>query len=255
MSSRSRVGSLLWIGLMLLALRPPTAASQNRFPPDSLRNLKVLPPTTTPREIVGIMRGFASALGVRCQYCHVGEEGRSLETFDFTSDDKRTKRTARLMVQMVQDINQHTLPQIPERSTPNVEVTCATCHRGIARPTPLGQVIVEALAAGGPDSARRAYRDVRDRYYGRASFDFGEPSLVGTALDLARSGRLDEALAVLRLNDEQFPTSANTMNNIGDVYLARRDTAAAIDAYRTALRRDSTDAVARVRLRGLGQRP
>ncbi|MBI3982428.1 MAG: c-type cytochrome [Gemmatimonadetes bacterium] len=241
--------------LTLLAGLAAPAVAQNRFPPDSLRNLKVLPATTTPREIVGIMRGFASALGVRCQHCHVGEEGRPLETFDFVTDDKRTKRTARLMIQMVQDINQRTLAEIPERPTPNVAVTCETCHRGVARPAPLGQLIAEALAAGGPDSARQAYRALRERYYGRASYDFGEPSLVGTALDLARDGRLDEALAVLRLNDEQFPTSANTMNNIGDVYLARRDTVAALEAYRTALRRDSTDVVARLRLRGLERRP
>ncbi len=252
MSAPLVVARVLWSAFVLL---PPVVQAQSRFPPDSLRNLQVLPPTTTPREIVGIMRSFASALGVRCQYCHVGEEGRPLETFDFASDEKRTKRTARLMIQMVHDINQRALREIPERPVPPVAVTCETCHRGIARPTPLGQIIVGALAAGGPDSARSAYRELRERYYGRHAFDFGEPSLVGAALELARSGRLDDALAVLRLNAELFPTSANTMNTIGDVYLARRDTAAAVEAFRTALRRDSTDGVARARLRGLGQRP
>jgi hypothetical protein len=39
------------------------------------------------------------------------------------------------------------------------------------------------------------------------------------------------------------------------VLLAKRDTAGAIEAFRTSLRRDSTDQVARGRLRGLGQRP
>jgi hypothetical protein len=251
----ARKSTLSRIGVVALLVWASTARAQGKFPPDSLRNLKVLPASTSPREIVGIMRGFAGALGVRCQYCHVGEEGKPLETFDFTSDDKRTKRTARLMMRMVGDINQNTLSQIPERPTSPVAVTCATCHRGVARPVPLGQLVTEALGAGGADSARALYRSLRERYFGRASYDFGEPSLVGAALELSRGGHLDDALAVLRLNDEVFPTSANTMNNIGDVLLAKRDTTAAIDAYRTALRRDSSDVVAKMRLRGLGQRP
>jgi hypothetical protein len=67
MSCRPFLRSLGWIALLLPAASLPQARAQNRFPPDSLRNLKVLPATTSPREIVGIMRGFASALGVRCQ--------------------------------------------------------------------------------------------------------------------------------------------------------------------------------------------
>lgn len=231
------------------------ALAQGRFPPDSLKNLKVLPATTTPREVVAIMRGITGALGVRCQFCHIGEEGASLQTFDFVSDQKRTKQTARLMMQMVKEINEQTLAKLPERPAPPVEVTCLTCHRGVSRPIPLGTIIAEAVAAGGPDSARKAYQQLRTRYYGRAAYDFGEPSLVGTALDLVRTGKYDEALAILRINDEQFPTSTNTMNNIGDVLLARRDTAGAIQAFRTSLRRDSTDQQARGRLRQLGQRP
>ena len=243
------------LGILVLAGVVSPALGQNRFPPDSLKNLKVLPATTTPREIVNIMRGFAGALGVRCQFCHVGEEGAPLQSFDFASDQKRTKQTARLMMQMVKEINEQTLARIPERPTSAVEVSCLTCHRGVSRPVPLGTVIAEAISAGGPDSARKAYQQLRTRYYGRAAYDFGEPSLIGTALELSRAGKYDDALAVLRINDEQFPTSANTMNNIGDVLLAKRDTAGAIEAYKTSLRRDSTDQVARGRLRGLGQRP
>jgi hypothetical protein len=65
------------------------AAAQRRFEPDTLRNIKVLPSTMTPREVVGVMRGFAAALGVRCDYCHVGQEGRPL---DFPSDDRPPRR-------------------------------------------------------------------------------------------------------------------------------------------------------------------
>jgi hypothetical protein len=238
-----------------LVLPPSPANAQNRWPPDSLRNLKVFPASTTVPELVATMRRMTSALGVRCQFCHVGREGQPLDSFNFVSDDKRTKETARVMLRMVQEINQHQLPGIPERPSPAVEVTCMTCHRGVSRPIPLGTLLVQALETAGPDSARRAYQQLRARYHGRSAYDFGEPSLVGTAQDLARVRRYGEALVILQINDEQFPTSANTMNNIGDVHLARGDTSLAISSFRMARARDSTDAVSRSRLRALGQQP
>ena len=236
----------------LLAAQNPAPGGQGRggFPPDTLRNLKVLPLSTTPQQIVPIMRQIAISLGVRCQYCHVGEEGRPLSSFNFTSDDKRTKQTARIMMRMVQEVNRR-LDSIPGRPVPNVTVTCMTCHRGVARPQPLGEVIEAALQAGGMDSARNAYRALHDRYYGRASYDFGEQSLIATAGDQVRQERADDALALLRLNAELFPQSATTHDTMGDVMLAKGDTAAAVSHYREALQRDSTDGVARFRLRAL----
>jgi len=70
--------------------------------------------------------------------------------------------------------------------TSHVEVTCQTCHRGVSRPMPLEQVIQETATSAGADSAVRAYRALRERYYGRASYDFGEPTLDAAAFRLAR---------------------------------------------------------------------
>ena len=82
---------------LLAVLAGPSSAqvqAAGKFPPDSLVNLKVIPKDTPVREVIGIMRGFSIGLGVRCQYCHVGEEGKPLATFDFVSDEKRTKKEA-----------------------------------------------------------------------------------------------------------------------------------------------------------------
>lgn len=51
------------------------------------------------------MRGITRGLGVRCPFCHVGEEGADLSTFDFASDEKPTKKTARIMIGMLADTN------------------------------------------------------------------------------------------------------------------------------------------------------
>src|SRR5438552_16549148 len=96
---------LLPIAVALLGLAPSLTAQAGKFPPDSLVNVKVIPRSTPVIQVIGTMRNFTSYLGVRCQFCHKGEEGLPLDRFDFTSDDKRTKQVARQMMRMVDEIN------------------------------------------------------------------------------------------------------------------------------------------------------
>ncbi|PYP41020.1 MAG: hypothetical protein DMD48_01635 [Gemmatimonadetes bacterium] len=72
------------LGPLIIALgvlaAPGAVAAQapGHFPPDSLINVKIIPKNTPVMQVVGIMRNFAGALGVRCQFCHVGQEGQPL---------------------------------------------------------------------------------------------------------------------------------------------------------------------------------
>ena len=109
------------------------ATAQAQFPPESLENLSVLPSDMEVREVIDIMRGFAQALGVRCQHCHVGRAGQPLSEFDFVSDEKPAKETARDMLQMVWAINQEYVAGLANHGDPPLEVQCAMCHRGQAR--------------------------------------------------------------------------------------------------------------------------
>jgi hypothetical protein len=95
------------------------------------------------------------------------------------------------------------------------------------------------------------YRALRERYYGRAAYDFGEPTLNIAAFRLARAGKHDDAFAILRLNEEQFPASSNLATFRGNISLMRGDTTGAIAAFREAVRRDSTNGEAQGRLRQL----
>src|SRR5438874_13839295 len=127
--------------VLLLALActgwtaPLAAQASGHFPPDSLINVKVIPKSTPVMQVVGMMRNFAGALGVRCWFCHVGQEGQPLAQFDFAKDEKRTKLTARQMMRMVEEVNRR-LDTLPEHAqmTSHVEVTCQNCHRGVSRP-------------------------------------------------------------------------------------------------------------------------
>jgi hypothetical protein len=76
---------------LLLVSAPLSGQAPGKWPPDSLVNLRVIPRSTPVMQVVGMMRNITGDLGVRCQFCHVGEEGQPLEQFDFASDQKRTR--------------------------------------------------------------------------------------------------------------------------------------------------------------------
>ena len=241
--------------LLVLLTIPTVAPAQNRFPPDSLVNIKVLPSTLRPREVIDLMRGYTNALGVRCPFCHVGEEGKPLSTFDFASDDRRNKLVARDMIRMVQSINSETLAHLPDRPDSSLRVTCQTCHRGISRPVPLEQIVVQAVRSGGIDSAARAYQALRERYYGSDAYNFSERTLVRAAMTLSESREFDPALALLALDNEFYPKGAEVMIATGDVQRAKGDSSAAIRSYREALGREPHHPGARQRLTQMGQQP
>jgi hypothetical protein len=242
--------------VLLLTLVPVALSAQapGKWPPDSLVNTKVIPHNTPVTEVIGTMRNFAGDLGARCSFCHVGEEGKPLSSYDFPKDEKRTKLVARQMMRMVEEINRR-LDTLPERPDPAVRATCRTCHHGLNRPMPLSTMMVETSQAAGADSAIRAYRALRERYYGRDAYDFGEPTLNTAAFRLGRAGRIDDAFAILGVNEQLFPASSGMQVVRGNLELMRGDTNAASAAYRTALQRDSTNGEARGRLRDIGRQP
>src|SRR5574341_238094 len=232
---------------LLAALAIGPVSAQGRFPPDSFTNLKVLPKTIDQRTLLATMRGFTAALGVRCTYCHVGEEGQPLSTYNFAADDKRPKRVARVMLDMVHHINEEHLADVPDRPTPRLQVRCETCHRGLPRPKLLADTLSDVLAGAGVDSAARTYRALRERYYGSGSYDFGERVLNQFARDLP-AAQADQAIGLLRLNAEYFPNSANVQFLLGETFRAKGDTANALASYQKALALDSTMAPARQRI-------
>ena len=237
--------------VLLCAVVPPTLRAQGKFPPDSFTNLKVLPKNIGKQELVATMRGFALGLGVRCTYCHVGREGAPLDSLKFASDDKRTKRAARVMIDMVNHINEEHLADVPDRPEPHVVVKCETCHRGVARPRLLADELALYLVDSGLTATTRYYRELREHYYGSEAYDFRELPLVDLARSEARAKRVDNAIGLLALASEFFPNSGMTPAAKGDVYLQKGDTAVALASYREALAKDSTLEFVRSRIQQL----
>ena len=226
-----------------------------QFPPQKLQNLKVFPADIPVRALLDTMASFTRALGVRCTYCHVGEEGQPLSSFDFPSDEKPEKAKAREMLRMVGAINGDYLTKLAARRTPPINVACATCHRGVTEPRPLQQVVLNAYDAAGADSAEALYRVLRARYYGRAAYDFGEVPLADVGAALRARGKMADALRFYVLNTELTPTSAFAFRQAADAQLAAGDTAAAIRSFQRALAINPNDRQVKGALDKLGSKP
>jgi len=201
--------------------------------PDKFTNLQVLPKDIGKRELLDAMKNFTSALGVRCQHCHIGEEGKPLTTFDFVSDTKTTKQTARVMLQMVQAINNEHLTKVANKST---QVNCNTCHHGENRPPrPLDDILFEITATQGASEAIKKYHELREKYYGGAVYDFRDGVLNRLASRLSAAKKSDDALAILKLNAEVNPNSGMAYFFMAEIYLEKGEKAAAMENYKKAL--------------------
>lgn len=193
------------IAIVMLLLACPLEA---QWPPESFTNLKVLPKDIPGQELTALMASFTRALGVRCTHCHVGEEAAPLASYRFAADDKPAKRTARVMLEMVRDINNRHLPTLDKRGEPPVKVECATCHRGTTEPRMLQDVLRREYQQGGLDALTAKYRALRERYYGRFTYDFGEVPLASLAGEIWDAGKPDDAVQLHALNVEMNPGSA-----------------------------------------------
>lgn len=96
------------------ALRKPEETAAAHF-----KNVTTVLKDVPASQFMDAMRSFTFSLGVDCQFCHV--EG------NFASDDKRTKTTARHMIEMTHQIN-------AQAFNGNMRVRCYTCHQGHQEP-------------------------------------------------------------------------------------------------------------------------
>jgi hypothetical protein len=214
----------------------PTTLPVTAQIPDTFTNLQVLPKDISKGELVGLMRGYAGSLGVRCAYCHVGPD--NLEGMDFATDKRPAKQTARRMLQMVQAINGQHLNGIETSSTNRVEVTCKTCHRGITSPRQIEDIILAVLQEEGYDAGTKRYTELRESYYGRAAYDFGPQPLNAIAESLFRGGQQEEAIRLTQMNNDLHPDYPYSRTLLGRFHAWRGEKEKAIAAFEEALKLD-----------------
>lgn len=211
--------------------------------PERAKNLQQLPADLPPERLEAIMRSFTRSLGVRCSFCHAAEEGQSMASVDFSADVNPRKLKARKMLAMLGDIEEH-LEGI-EPSGTRVNVWCHTCHHGVSRPQTLSEALGESYAAGGIDAATARYQELRERYYGSAAFDFSERGLPEFGATLFDAEHQDDAVAVYRLNVEQYPQSTMAWGALAGAQQRAGDIAGAIATYEKMLELDPGNGFAR----------
>ncbi len=98
------------------AQNPPPAAGKTAA--EEFKNIQVLKDVSAD-QIIPAMQFISASLGVECEHCHVERA--------FDKDDKKPKKIARSMMEMMMNINK-------ENFEGHREVTCYSCHRGSANP-------------------------------------------------------------------------------------------------------------------------
>ena len=251
-----------------LGAQPPAGQGPGGQPP-RFENLKVFSKDIPRDSLLGIMRGFTTALGVNCQYCHVSETVAAgapggppggppgggppgpRERLRPAADDKQTKQTARFMIRMADSLNRAVLTALPVRHSPAIAVSCVTCHHGSPLPQTIDVALAETAERAGIDSAIARYRQLRgDMVSGR--YDFREGPMIDLAQRLTAGGKTPDAIKLLQTTQEFFPSSANVDMALADTYFATGDKAQAITRYRAALAKRPNDQRARQRLQDLG---
>jgi tetratricopeptide (TPR) repeat protein len=253
---------LAWVLPLFL---PAVLSAQNI--PEKFENLKVLPKDISRNDLTAIMRGFTAGLGVRCEHCHVPEEGGAApavaaaapggrggqERMNYKADDKTEKETARAMMKMTQALNDEDLGQLNKRREPNVEVNCYTCHRGMPFPQTISDALLDAYRKQGVQGAIARYKDLKTRYETAGMLDFRPEALTAFTRTLAQdSTRRVDAVTIQKLNLELNPQSANAHFGLGELLLAGGDKPAALTAFKKTLELQPNNRQAQQRIRELG---
>ena len=219
-------------------------AQQQAWPP---KNLRYFPKDITRDELIQRMREFSFALSVRCQYCHTGGDGVSFDGVDFASDEKPAKLKARAMLKMTAAINTSLLAEIPSRAEPRVEVSCATCHHGLALPKSLQTTLFEIVQKDGAPAAVARYKALRaDTVSGR--YNFGQWETMELARRLVEAKNTSAAIAILEMTGEFYPKAPDVDLQIGELRLMRGEKEEALAAFRRTLEKSPDHPRAKMRI-------
>lgn len=124
---------------------------------------------------------------------------------------------------------------------------------GETPPTPrraIADVVAEVIDEAGVEAALDRYRTLRAD--APDAYDFGEEQLNMLGYHYLGRGDTETAIALFRLNVEQFPDAWNPYDSLGEAYAAAGDRDRAVENYRQALERNPGAQSARAALERLG---
>ena len=202
------------------------------------KNLQFFPKDMTGARLLPIMLNFNASLGVNCTYCHNSEPPVDNPKNDFASDEKETKKKARVMLAMARDSNMKLQSELGKPAAELTQVQCVTCHRGVAIPKQLTAIMMETAAKQGANMAIAQYQDLRKKFYGAQAYDFSEATLFNAANQSLAANKPDDALAFAQLNLAYNGNSARTYQVMAQAYQRKNDKDKAIQSLEKAVQLD-----------------
>ena len=199
------------------------------------KNLQFFPKDMTGQQILPIMQNFNAALGVNCTYCHNSEPPVDNPKNDFASDEKETKKKARVMLILARDINMKLQSELGKPANQLTNVQCVTCHRGVAIPKQLTAIMMETAAKDGVTKALQQYQELRKEYYGAQAYDFSDTSLFNAANQSLAANKPDDAIAFAQLNLAFHADSARSYQVMSQAYQRKNDKDKAIQSLEKAV--------------------
>jgi tetratricopeptide (TPR) repeat protein len=155
------------------------------------------------------------------------------------------------MMILARDLNAKLPEVVSKTAADTTRVGCATCHRGLAIPKQLTDIMSDASASGGASAGIAKFKELREKYYGGQSYDFSEVTMLTMAQRANTANKSDDALAYLQSNLEYYPKSSRTYAAMAQLKNAKGDKAGAIQALEKAVELDPNNAQLKTQLQQL----
>jgi tetratricopeptide (TPR) repeat protein len=100
--------------------------------------------------------------------------------------------------------------------------------------TSISDVITDLILSDSLTSAINKYHDLKKNHYDE--YNFKENQLNSLGYQLLQFGKIDQAIAVLKLNAESYPESFNVYDSLGEAYMIKGNKEEAIFNYDKSLK-------------------
>jgi hypothetical protein len=110
-------------GITTAQIMKDIAGHENEPAGTVFKNVQVLKSMPAGRFLVLMDSTYGRGLGRNCTDCHIANQ--------WASDSLNRKKTARIMTELVEDVNSTQLSKLPARpGAQPARISCITCHRG-----------------------------------------------------------------------------------------------------------------------------
>jgi imidazolonepropionase-like amidohydrolase len=118
--------------------------------------------------------------------------------------------------------------------------------------TPIAQILLGTIGENGVEAGIKQYRELKANK--ADAYDFGEEQLNSLGYYLIGTKKFKDSIAILKLNVEMFPKSANVYDSLGEAYMDDGNKELARENYEKSLQIDSGNTNAVEKLKALRER-